>query len=57
MESNNVVKLLEDAAEKMREQREEAGRSETARRLAIAITELEKLIAYVRVYVHSIDAE
>jgi hypothetical protein len=48
------LSLLIQAIEKMREEKPEE-RSEKARRYAVAITELEKLIAYFKVYVEYAD--
>ena len=45
------IALLEDLLKRLRAKKEDAGRSELARRLAISVTELEKVYAYLCVYV------
>lgn len=49
---SKALQLLKDALQAMQDAKPEE-RSELARRYAIAITELEKLISYVVVYVEA----
>jgi len=52
LRTDELEGLARDVVDLAREARDKAGRSETGRRLAIAVTEAEKLLAWVE-YVNS----